>query len=603
MNQPGGTPTESPPHRSSVTINNGHDELSELRSLLIGPEQSQLAKLRARLDNPQRFAEEISTLLPDAISLRTAKDQQLTKALTPTVEAALSASVKKDPRPLVDAITPVIGPAIRKAIAQAFSELTQSINQAMERSFSKEGLLWRVEAWQTGKPFSEVVLSHTLLYRVEQVFLIHRKTGLLLQHVVGSTKTVQDADMVSSMLTAIRDFVQDSFGTQSEEFLDNFQVGELTVLVEQGPQALLAALIRGTAPKDLRVVFQETIEQIHLAHAQALDEFDGDATPLEQTRPYLEDCLRSQTSFPPGRQKEKKISPLLSVVGVVAALLLVWMTLSVRNRWRWEAYLDRLKAEPGLVVVSTGKEDGKYIIRGLRDPLAADPIAVLRETPISPEQVVAQWEPYQSLTPAFVLVRAKSLLVPPPGVILQFANGVLSASGAAPTQWIVDARKLARAIPGVTELNERELLDADAHARALKLKELQTAKAAVEQAVVYFPVSSHALLAKQDQMLTQLATSFQTLFAAAQFVGHEVWVDVVGHTDGTGIEKKNVMLRQQRAGRVISELGERGLLAAQVTLLQPRAGGLLHAESTEQDLAANRCVTFEVRMADRQNKP
>jgi hypothetical protein len=103
VNQPGGTPTESPPHRSSVTINNGHDELGELRSLLIGPEQSQLAKLRAHLDNPQRFAEEIGTLLPDAISLRTAKDQQLNKALTPTVEAALSASVKKDPRPLVDA--------------------------------------------------------------------------------------------------------------------------------------------------------------------------------------------------------------------------------------------------------------------------------------------------------------------------------------------------------------------------------------------------------------------------------------------------------------------------------------------------------------------
>ncbi|MGH9426203.1 MAG: OmpA family protein, partial [Terriglobia bacterium] len=161
MNQPAGDPAESPPHRPAVAVNNGHDELGELRSLLLGPEQSQLAKLRARLDNPQRFAEEISTILPDAVSLRTAKDQQLTKALTPTVEAALSASVKKDPRPLVDAMTPVIGPAIRKAIAQAFSELTQSINQAMERSFSKEGLSWRVEAWRTGKSFSEVVLSHT----------------------------------------------------------------------------------------------------------------------------------------------------------------------------------------------------------------------------------------------------------------------------------------------------------------------------------------------------------------------------------------------------------------------------------------------------------
>ena len=50
-------------------------------------------------------------------------------------------------------------------------------------------------------------------------------------------------------------------------------------------------------------------------------------------------------------------------MGVVAALLLVWGTLSTRNRWRWEVYLDRLQAEPGLVVVSTGHEGGQYLIR------------------------------------------------------------------------------------------------------------------------------------------------------------------------------------------------------------------------------------------------
>ncbi len=605
MNQPSGTPTsgaptESPPPRPAAAVKNGYDEFGELRSLLVGPEQSQLAKLRARLDDPQRFAEEIGAILPDAISLRTAKDHQLTKALTPTVEAAISASVKKDPRPLVDAITPVIGPAIRKAIAQAFSELTQSINQTMERSFSKEGLAWRVEAWRTGKPFSEVVLTHTLLYRVEQVFLIHRKTGLLLQHVVGGAGAVQDVDMVSSMLTAIRDFVQDSFGTRSEEVLDNFQVGELTVMVEQGPLALLAVVVRGAAPKDLRVVFQEAIEQIHVEHAQSLDAFAGDAAPFEKTRLYLEDCLRTQTGSPSGQHDAKKVAPLTMIGGVVVVLLLVWMGVSTRNRWRWEAYLDRLRAEPGIIVVSTDTEDGKYVIRGLRDPLALDPIVLLRATPIPPEQVVGQWEPYQSLAPSFVLARAKALLRPPTEVTLRFADGVLFAAGIAPAQWIADTRKLAGAIPGVTTLNDQELIDADARARALKLKELQAAKATIEQVTLYFTLASSELVAEQDQMLTQLTTSFQTLFAAARFVGYEVQVDVVGHTDGTGIPRKNVVLSQQRAARIIVELARRGLPAEQRAVLQSRAGGLRREESAEQDLEANRSVTFEVRVDDRQ---
>ena len=87
------------------------------------------------------------------------------------------------------------------------------MNQTLGRSFSAQGLKWRLEAWRTGKALREVVLLRTLVYRVEQVFLIHRETGLLLQHVsAGPRRASQDADMVSGMLTAIRDFVQDSFG-------------------------------------------------------------------------------------------------------------------------------------------------------------------------------------------------------------------------------------------------------------------------------------------------------------------------------------------------------------------------------------------------------
>ena len=45
------------------------------------------------------------------------------------------------------------------------------------------------------------MLLHTLRYRVEQVFLIERSSGLLLQHVTEGSGEVRDADMVSGMLT------------------------------------------------------------------------------------------------------------------------------------------------------------------------------------------------------------------------------------------------------------------------------------------------------------------------------------------------------------------------------------------------------------------
>lgn len=45
--------------------------------------------------------------------------------------------------------------------------------------------------------------------------------------------------MVSGMLTAIRDFVADSFSVEEGEGLESILVGELNVWIEHGPEAIL----------------------------------------------------------------------------------------------------------------------------------------------------------------------------------------------------------------------------------------------------------------------------------------------------------------------------------------------------------------------------
>ena len=58
---------------------------------------------------------------------------------------------------------------------------------------------------------------HSLLYRAEQIFLIHRETGLVLSHVVGPAVATQDPAMVAGMLSAIQQFVKDSFDSKRGE--------------------------------------------------------------------------------------------------------------------------------------------------------------------------------------------------------------------------------------------------------------------------------------------------------------------------------------------------------------------------------------------------
>src|SRR5262249_32707271 len=145
-----------------------------------------------------------------------------------------------------------------------------------------------------------------------------------------------------------------------------------------GPQALLAAVIHGNPPRRLRRVFLEALENIQIEQARALEEFTDDVTPFEASRPYLEDCFRIQSGTPGWVKKGRALLVFRLILAGLLVGLLGWWLLSMRDSRRWAAYVDRLRTEPGIVVVSTGKREGKHFITGLRDPLATDPLALLQ---------------------------------------------------------------------------------------------------------------------------------------------------------------------------------------------------------------------------------
>jgi OOP family OmpA-OmpF porin len=576
------SPQEKPDETVAQDSSPQTDEFSALRHLLLGEDLAQLSELQDRLENRKRRATDLSQVLTESIALRAAKDKSLTRALTPTVQEALTSSVKKNPRTIVDAIFPVMGPAIRKSIANALREMVQSLNQALEYSLSLKGLKWRLEAARTGKSFAEVILSHTLLYRVEQVFLIHKETGLLLHHVTATAVVSQDADMVSGMLTAIQDFVRDSFGAHDGDGLEALEVGELTVWLEQGPRALLAAVIRGNAPQEYRAVLQEAIETIHLEQGEDLEEFQGDAAPFEASHTTLENCLRLQAE-----ENEKKTSPLLMVAVVLVVFALgLWLFLSWQSSWRWNEYLTKLQAEPGIVVVSQEKRGGKYFITGLRDPLAADPAQILKTTKVDPQDVVGRWENYQASHPEFVIARATNLLQPPKTVSLKFDNGVLSASGLASQNWLHEARKLAKMVPAVTRFQEDGILDAG--------KELDALKERIEKRTIHFELGSAEITSGQNEAIETLATDLIKLQELSHFLSKEFRLEVCGHTDLTGSERLNQRLERDRATNVIARLTSTGINAHNLSPVTARQARQRNEGSPDYD----RKVTFKALFAE-----
>jgi outer membrane protein OmpA-like peptidoglycan-associated protein len=382
------------------------ERLAELKALLLGPDYVEVSDLRRRIDDPEARAKDVAVVLAEAVRLRAPGDGKLRKALQSTIEEAIGISVNRNPRMLADALFPIFGKAIRKSIAAELEGMVQSLSQVLEQSFSLRSLQWRWEALRTHRPYAEIVLLRSLLYRVEQAFLIHRKTGLLLLHAEAGGTAFKNPEMISGMLTALQDFVRDSISGAEDDNLETVRLGEFNVLMAYGPEAILAGFVRGTMHRNLNKLFQDELDSIHEENRAALVGFSGDTSKIESARPHLERCLvgGGEAAGKPAASFSARLL-LFGVPLLLLAGLILWWSASARAERRWEDAVARIGAEPGIVITSSERRGGKYYLAGLRDPLAADPGALLGAAGIPAAQVTSRWEPYHSLDPRFAAQR------------------------------------------------------------------------------------------------------------------------------------------------------------------------------------------------------
>ncbi|MBO9650678.1 MAG: OmpA family protein [Variovorax sp.] len=565
--------------------------LDAMRDMLFEREQVVLARLQRKVDDPQEFADAIGAVLPEAFSVAV-RDERLGHSIAPAMERATQASIQKNPRTMVDILYPVMGPAIRKAIAETLEGTFQSLNLAFKHSLSWRGLKWRIEAWRTGSTFADTVLKHTAEYRVEHLFLIHRKTGLLIAHVARDDATTRDPQLVSAMLSAIQDFVRDSFdesgaGGTASRSVDSLRLGDLLLWCEEGPSAFLAAVIHGSPPPVVRTRLGEALGQIHDQWHLPLEEFNGDTAPFEEVESRLRPCLLSQSA-----DAHRKVSPFMWLIPL--ALLAVagwWVGERLIERSRVNAYVAALQDQPGIVVTGFERRDGKWLVSGLRDPLAVLPETLLPNK-LDPSHVTGRWEPYQALHPAMVLKRLQATLDPPETIGMAQEAGSIRVTGSASQRWLDKARAYLLSMPaGAPKVDlsaVKDVQDPD----YVRLRD------AIQAQLIHFDFSVPRPAAGQEAKIDELAGQMRDLVQVARDHGFPVKVTIVGHADATGKDMSNLALSVGRAEVVRSMMRARGV---DPTVLFVRGAGPLEPLSpgaSEDELSMNRRVSFGVSTGD-----
>jgi hypothetical protein len=241
----------------------------------------------AALAEPVQVADRVRPVLVDLVRDRVQQENEdFADAVSPVIGPAIRHQIREAREDIIDALYPVIGQIITRSIAEAIRELARNIDHRMRRGLDFKSRWAAVSARFRGVSQSELILRESFDFNVNHVFLIQRYSGLLMEHLSPSDWSSSEFGAISGMLTAIRDFVSDSFG-QGQGDLEEISYGNNRILLASGHQAFTAVVIDGVEPPGYAALMDRVTAQINLAHENFFRNFDGNMDSVPDLRPEL----------------------------------------------------------------------------------------------------------------------------------------------------------------------------------------------------------------------------------------------------------------------------------------------------------------------------
>ncbi|TDF35158.1 OmpA family protein [Alteromonadaceae bacterium M269] len=552
---------------SSEGIEQDSKDMQRVRDLLLGNNRDVVTS-----PVKQDARSIVSEVFSEALFDRQKKDGSVDQVILPLVENSVENSINNHREQFVGYLYPLVGSLVRKSVTAFISEFLEKTNELIENSFTIKGLKWRYRAWRAGVSFSEYAASQTFQFRVKQVLLIHRKTGLLLKSVAQDHQLNDNADLVSSMLGAINDFVSDSFTSDSKDEEQNLGVvktDNFTLLIKQGPYALLVAAVNGNESPHFNEQLQTTLEQIHRLYLNELVEFDGDDVPFDSCEKPLRDCLINELKPElETKQKQPWIAIILAFAGIVALLyyLVLW--------WQNESLVSEIKkaSPPAGVIIRTIEQDGVngLSLEALRDPQSTPIEEWLQQFKIGERTTQIKQELYLSAAPQMIQLRVESALSSFSGINTSWNGQVLSLSGLVTVTEYNDLQRRIEAIPGFKEsftLNMRNVSvkgEQTVNVTTQQQQLYQNALAEVQQIQFDFPVATTVLDRTQIEKVQNLADKIKELMLLAEINQYTMGVIVIGTADSVGASGTNTELSQARAEHVKSLLVEKEVASNEI---------------------------------------
>ncbi len=126
---------------------------------------------------------------------------------------------------------------------------------------------------------------------IDDVFLLY-KDGILIKHETLRLRPDIDTDILSGMLTAVQQFVKDSFQSEDEGELNEITVGQMHLHIGRGKWLILAARVAGGDVATMNEQIRKAVQDMEDHHWDQLEDWEGDMALSRVLGPYLKKLIR-----------------------------------------------------------------------------------------------------------------------------------------------------------------------------------------------------------------------------------------------------------------------------------------------------------------------
>jgi outer membrane protein OmpA-like peptidoglycan-associated protein len=330
------------------------DDLEQLRTLLLKQEQESLSKLKIQLEKldeesrtPAVLMGKISPLISSIIKKSYVEDKKVlmdvlspivlelidknytesqdkvVKQIAPLIATAIKEQIKSHKDEIVDALYPVIGNMITRYVSKTFEDMLMSINNQIKNGLSLKTFSRKIKAKIHGISESELLLKENASTNIRTVFFIHKDTGTILSHTQNINNPINEPEMIASMMTAIRSFVNDWVDKNEKHHeINTIEYGGSKIVLEASGYSYLAVIVDGTVSNTTINKIREVLSKLVSLYGNEIKNFDGNmqSVPCDEFHTLISELIDNKKE-----EVTKKLHPIIYILPLIFVSWIIYL--------------------------------------------------------------------------------------------------------------------------------------------------------------------------------------------------------------------------------------------------------------------------------------